>query len=291
MNTFYGINAIFMWGALALLGTLTISIPPLQLLSLCFFISWTLMFIKRALTKEPLLIKPCLTFKQWFIGIAALFSFHFCYFMALKIAPAIEVSLISYLWPMLLAILVSPNKMKFQSLIGGFIGFIGVGVIIMGNTKLSLKQEYMPGYILALSCAIIWTGYSWYLSKSKNKVDDIGWLSLGVALLSFIAHLILETSLWQFNAKLLLGIILLGLGPVGGAFYLWDLSLKKGNKSLLASLSFMAPLISSLLLSLFGISQWSINIVIALIFIITGALISNKMDVLKHKLINARIAK
>ena len=72
-----------------------------------------------------------------------------------------------------------------------------------------------------------------------------------------------------------LGILLLGLGPVGGAFYLWDFGLKKGNKQLLASLSFFTPLLSSVLLSLAGLHDWSINIIIAVVLIMLGAAVSN----------------
>lgn len=90
-----------------------------------------------------------------------------------------------------------------------------------------------------------------------------------------LAHLKLEIGYWDFNVSEWLGIILLGLGPVGGSFYLWDIGLKHGNKQLLASLSFSAPLISSIALSLAGINSWSFNIILALCFILAGALLAN----------------
>ena len=68
---------------------------------------------------------------------------------------------------------------------------------------------------------------------------------------------------------------MLGLGPVGGAFYLWDIALKKGNQQLLASLSFSTPLISSVILAIAGFNAWSANIIIALALILSGAIIAN----------------
>lgn len=275
MATLYGLIAIILWGTLALLGTVTTNIPAFQLLSLCFAISAIIVIIKRIIIKKPIFSKPTLTRTQWLIGIVGLFGFHFCYFMALKFAPVIEVSLIVYLWPLLLAILVANKQNRFRALIGGSVGFIGIAFIIIGNGELSLNNEYRIGYLLAAICAIIWGCYSWFLSTSNNEVEDIGWLSAAVSLLALIAHWQLETSSWGFSLSEWAGILLLGLGPVGGAFYLWDMSLKNGNKQLLASLSFTTPLISSVILAIAGFNSWSINIIIALGLVLAGAIIAN----------------
>lgn len=280
MATLYGVMAIFLWGGLALLGVNTTSIPAFQLLAMCFLISSLLMFVKRMLAKKTIFEKPELTMSQWVIGVGALFGFHFCYFIALKSAPAIEVSLISYIWPMLLAIFVSNKATIFKALIGGLVGFIGISFIIAGDNALSFNQDYIKGYLLALACAVIWSSYSWYLTKTTNKVDDIGWLSLAVSFFALFAHLFLESSYWQFNFSQWLGILLLGLGPVGGAFYLWDIGMKKGNQTLLASLSFSTPLISAVILALAGLNSWSSNIVIGLVLILVGVLIVNKPQVI-----------
>lgn len=285
MATFFGIFAIVMWSCLALLGVNTADIPAFQLLSMCFAISALLMFIKRLILKEHLFTQPRLTSKQWLVGIAGLFGFHYCYFAALKVAPAIEVSLIAYLWPMLLALFLATKATRFKALIGSSVGFIGVSFIIVGDADLMYNPTYVKGYVLAACCALLWSVYSWYFSKSDSNtaisVDNIGWLSLVVAVLSLVAHLQLEVSdplntlNWQFTSKQWLSIILLGLGPVGGAFYLWDIALKQGNKKLLASLSFCTPLISSVILAVVGLNMWSSNILISLSLILLGALMSN----------------
>jgi len=276
MATISGLVAIIMWGALALLGTTTKEIPAFQLLSMCFFISAFIVIVKRFFTKQPLLRGPTLSLNQWLLGTIGLFGFHFMFFMALKHAPAIEVSLIVYLWPMLLAVFVATKAALINALIGSTVGFVGICFILLGDGQLALNPQYLLGYALAISCAILWASYSWYLTKSDNEVDDIGWLSLAVAILSLIAHVVLEQSNWQLGLNQWLGIIALGLGPVGGAFYLWDIGLKHGNKNLLASLSFCAPLISAVALAFAGFNEWSNNILIALSLIIVGALIANK---------------
>lgn len=282
MATVLGITAILLWGILALLGTMTTSIPAFQLLFICFTISGLIMFSRRMIRGEPIMKTPQLSLHSWLIGITGLFGFHFFYFMALRQAPALEVSLIVYLWPLLLAVLVAHRNQRLQALLGGVVGFMGIVVLISGKGELTLSGESTAGYLLAILCALIWSNYSAYLARSPGKVDDIGWISLAVAGLSLLAHLILESdfslaaSLWQFSISEWLGAILLGLGPVGGAFYLWDTGLKQGNTTLLASLSFFAPLISSVALVLAGRDAASVELLISVSLILLGGLIANR---------------
>jgi len=69
---------------------------------------------------------------------------------------------------------------------------------------------------------------------------------------------------------------MLGLGPVGGAFYLWDFALKNGDIKILGSLAYLAPLLSTLILVFVGISKMTITIAIACVLIVLGSLVSSK---------------
>ncbi len=283
MATWLGLLAILFWGMLALLGALTQAVPPFLLLCICFTISAFIVVFRRLLLGQPVLFKPQLTSKQWLMGVIGLFGFHFCYFMALRYAPVLEVSLIVYLWPLLLALALAQAAQRSRALIGGILGFVGVLILIGTGQRLNLQTDFALGYALALCAAFIWAGYSWFLAKSKSRVEDIAWLSLLVALLSGLSHLLLESVDWKLSGLEWLGACLLGLGPVGGAFYLWDIGLKRGNASLLASLSYCAPLISAIALVLAGFQAWSSHIAVALGLIISGGVIANKKSQAKHE--------
>lgn len=278
MATIFGVLALFLWGMLALLGKITSDLPALQLLSLCFFMSALIMPIKRVLSGHSVFKKPELTGRQWLIGIIGLFGFHFCYFLALKSAPAIEVSLIVYTWPLLLTLFVASAHTRLSAIGGGLLGFVGIVFIVLGSDSLNLDNRYLVGYLLSIVCAVIWSSYSWFLTRSKSHVDDVGWLSLAVAVLALISHFVFEPNQgkWQLSLLEWLGVVLLGLGPVGGAFYLWDIGLKRGNQILLASLSFGTPLISAIVLAVAGLNAWSMNIIVALLLILLGAIVANK---------------
>ena len=275
MATLSGMLALVLWSLLALISSLTEELPAFLLLAYCFAISFVLSLVYRAKTTQNLFTLPKLSGKQWLNGIFGLFGFHFCYFMALKSAAVIEVSLIVYIWPLLLSILVAGKANRFKAGVGGLLGFIGISFIILATPDNSETTSSFIGYVLAASCAFIWALYSFFLSKSDSKVEDIGWISLVVAVFSFIAHLTIEPSLTNYTAIHWLGIVLLGFGPVGGAFYLWDYGLKFGNQQLLASLSFFTPLFSSVWLALSGLNNWSEHIVLSLLLILIGATVTN----------------
>lgn len=275
MTTLYGVVAIFMWSGLALLGVYTSAIPTFQLLFLCFSISALLLPLTRMLKGQAAISRPRLGTMQCVVGVGGLFGFHCCYFLALKSAPAIEVSLISYLWPMLLALLTASRRTFFSALFGSLLGFSAIVVLISSNFKVSFSSEYIVGYFYAACCALIWSGYSWFQSTSNGSSEDMSWLCCMVAGLSLVAHLQLEEGYWQLSISQIVSVLLLGFGPVGGAFYCWDIGLKRGNKALLASLSFATPIISTIALLVAGISSGSSGLSMALILLILGVLLSN----------------
>ena len=58
-----------------------------------------------------------------------------------------------------------------------------------------------------------------------------------------------------------LWVLLLGLGPMGGAFFLWDRAMKLGDPCEIGLLSFLTPLLSTLLLVVSGggrLDQWTL---------------------------------
>ncbi len=71
-------------------------------------------------------------------------------------------------------------------------------------------------------------------------------------------------------------LLLMGAGPVGAAFLLWDHGTKHGDIALLGSLSYLAPLLSTLLLVLAGRAapHWSQAVAIGLLLL--GAWLSVK---------------
>ncbi len=270
--TLIGFTAILLWGILALLTSLSGNIPPFQLTAMTFFIAFLVgaaAFLKSGSDFSILRQPPSV----WLNGIFGLFGYHAIYFMAMQSAPSIEASLIAYLWPILIVLFSSflpGERLRWFHLLGVALGFAGVAVLLLRG-GFAIKQEYMLGYILAFLCAVIWSVYS-VVSRKLNGAPTmlIGAFCGITALLSFVCHLLFERTV-AVSGDQWIPVALLGLGPVGLAFFAWDHGMKKGNIKLLGTLSYVAPLLSSVLLVLFGRAAFSWGLLAACGLIVAGS--------------------
>lgn len=276
--TAIGSISIWLWGTLALFTRLTDGrIPPFQLMAMTFAIAWLLMFLRwrrQGHCGWHLLRQPAAV---WLIGIGGYFGYHFCYFLAMSKAPAVQVSLLAYLWPLLIVLLstlLPGQQLRLAHVAGALLALAGCWLLI-GDNLTGFSADYLAGYLLALGCALIWSGFS-VVSRLRASVttDTVGWYCAGSAMLAAISHLCLETTVWPGSAAEWAGIIGLGLGPVGIAFITWDHGVKHGNLQLLGVLAYSAPLISVILLVLFGYAQPSWELAWACLAIVGGSLLA-----------------
>jgi len=92
--------------------------------------------------------------------------------------------------------------------------------------------------------------------------------------LSALAHLVVETTTWPETGIGWVSVVALGLGPVGLAFYTWDVGVKRGNIQLLGTASYAAPLLSTFVLIAFGVAQASPVLILAAALITFGAFLA-----------------
>ncbi|HWU71114.1 MAG TPA: DMT family transporter, partial [Pseudoxanthomonas sp.] len=131
--------------------------------------------------------------------------------------------------------------------------------------------EFVPGYLAALSAAMVWAAYS-VLNRRHAQVPSAA-IAVACALVSLfggIAHHLFETHV-QPDATQWLALVGMGIGPVGAAFLLWDHGTKRGDIALLGSLSYLAPLLSTLLLVVAGKAQPHVSQAVAIALLLVGA--------------------
>ncbi|MBF2718046.1 DMT family transporter [Agrobacterium vitis] len=271
--TLIGFSAILMWSFLALFTAASGTMPPFQLSAICFAIGSlpgiaTFMIRPERLT---LLKQPA---KVWVVGIAGLFGYHFLYFTALRNAPAVEAGLIAYLWPLLIVFgsaLLPGERLRWYHMAGAIAGLCGT-VLIIGKNGLSFDPAYAMGYGAALLCALTWSSYSLVTRRfDAVSTDVVTGFCLATALLSLLCHLWLETSVWPDSASQWFAVAGLGLLPVGAAFYAWDYGVKNGDIQILGAASYAAPLLSTLVLLVFGFGEANLRILGACVLITGGA--------------------
>ncbi len=264
----FALIAIILWSTLAALSVQLSQVPPFLLVgvslvigSLCglrWIKDWRVNFLTLAL------------------GVYGLFGYHFFLFIALRKAPPVEANLINYLWPLLMVLLTpvffKNFSLRSKHLIAAGLGFAGAFLIVTGG-NLSLSTDALMGYVFAGIAAFMWASYS-LLSKKipPFPTGAVGLFCLVSGSLSLLCHFLLEIS-YSFKSKDILPFLLLGFGPMGAAFFLWDKSLKMGDPRIIGSLSYLTPMLSTLLLVVLGGGSFTWVTFVAMVLIIAGALV------------------
>ena len=268
-----GFGAVLLWSLLALLTVGSAPVPPLQLNAICFGIGGGIGLIWVAATDGFGALRA-VPLGVYAFGTLGLFGYHLLYFSALRMAPAAEAGLIAYLWPLLIVLLsglLPSESLRPQHIIGAVIGFAGAALIVSSGAT-GFSAMALPGYALALLCAVTWAVYS-VTSRRWSDVPtaSVAVFCLATAVLSFGAHLLWETTAWPATSLGWFCVLGLGAGPVGLAFFIWDIGVKKGDIQLLGVASYAAPLLSTLALILAGIAKPTATLAVAACLIAGGA--------------------
>lgn len=266
------IAAVIIWSTLAVSVTYCQNVSPLFLTGAALFIG--------GLIGLPWLKFWIMPWRLFVLGTFCMLAYHVIYFYALQLADPIGVSLLHYLWPVLIVLLapffVANGRLSCKSIVAGAIGF--AGAIISCNPDYSMGAGNWVGYALAFLSAILWAVYS-LLAKQYPGVRSA---SVGLfCIVSGAACLVLYRvgAQWPtLTSSETFAILYMGIGPMGGAFYLWDYAMKKANHEQVAVLSYATPVLSTAFLAMYlsvGM-QWYIWVGASLI--VVSMVVSNRVE-------------
>lgn len=278
--TLFGGLAILLWATLAILTASTGGVPPFQLTAMTFAIAGLAGCAVAAFRPGGLGAAFRQPVAAWAHGVGGLFGFHFFYFTALKLAPPAEASLLAYLWPLLIVLFSAAlpgERLTLRHVLGAAAGLAGTALLIGQRSAggFAFEGAHALGYGAAFAGALMWAAYS-VSSRffAKTPTEAVAGFCLGTAALSTLCHLALEATVWPAGLGEWLAIIGLGLGPVGLAFFVWDVGMKRGDVRLLGVAAYAAPLLSTLLLVLFGKAAATPSLAVACALIVGGALVA-----------------
>ncbi len=276
--TAFGFVAIALWALLALFTTGAAGVPRFQLLALTLGLAGAGSLGALALLAPARLRNLRQPLAPWLLGTLGIFGYHGFYYVALDRAPPVDASLIAYLWPLLIVLfsgLLPGETLRARHVIGALLGLAGAGLLVTrGGASLAFDARYTDGYLAAAACALTWSSYS-VLNRRFGSVPTeavAGFCAAG-ALLALLCHLALESWVTP-NALQWLAIFGLGAGPVGAAFFFWDVGTKHGRIALLGVLAYFAPLLSTLLLIGFGLAPLTPAVASACALIVGGGLVA-----------------
>lgn len=270
------LGAIALWASLAALGVALSHVPPFLLTGLSLIVG-------------SLIALPLSRFdiRQWRVpastlalGVYGLFGFHFLLFIALRHAPPVQANLVNYLWPLgivVMAPLFLPGiTLQGKHIFAALLGFAGAALAILGGAGVAGNAGWAWGYIPALASAFIWASYSLMAKRVRAfPTAAIGSFAFVSGVLSLLCHALLEPAV-SLSIRDMVLIAVLGLGPLGGAFFLWDAALKRGDARQIGVLSFLTPLLSTLTLLLVRGEVPSPAIGLAALMIVGAAVIATR---------------
>jgi drug/metabolite transporter (DMT)-like permease len=169
-----------------------------------------------------------------------------------------QINLLHYLWPVwmvILGIILLGDRPKMGLAFAGiFLGLFGV-VISKGLDIFSHPPSNFLPHFLALAGGFLWALYLVLLRK-WNIPEEKG----GTAFHFFICAVLAGIAAYFLNEwgnvpsltfSMVFWIVFGGVGPVGIAYSLYEISVKNGPVLLIASLAYFIPIGSSLLIGLF----------------------------------------
>lgn len=274
--TLAGCGAILLWSTLATLTVLRGQLPPFQTTAITFAIGGCCIGLAALLRGRAHLIRP--TLASLALGVYGFFGYHALYFAALSLAPPAEAHLLNSLWALFIVLfsaLLPGHRLSPRHIAGALLG-LAAATLLVAN-----KLQGVPGgggaqlgFALALACALIWSSYS-VASRLVAAVpsESLCVTALVTATLAFLCSLAFEQWITPAGPSAWAALIAMGLGPVGGAFLLWDIGMKKGSVATLGVLSYASPVLSTLLLIGLGLSDASAALWIACtMMVIAGGL-------------------
>jgi drug/metabolite transporter (DMT)-like permease len=267
----YALGAIALWATLASLGVALAHVPPFLLTGIALVVgsvpAWPL---ARQWKVPPMTLA---------LGIFGLFGYHFLLFTALRHAPAVEANLVNYLWPLLIValapVLLPGMRLRWLHAVAALMGFGGAAIAILGG-RTGDGGGWAWGYVPAFASAFIWASYSLMTRRVPAfPTAAIGLFGLVSGVLSLACHAWMEpVATLQARDWLLLAVM--GLGPLGAAFFLWDKALKTGDPRQIGILSYITPLASTALLMTVTGRAFSTSIVLAAALIIGAAVLGTR---------------
>ena len=139
-----------------------------------------------------------------------------------------------------------------------------------------------------MGAAFIWASFSLLIKRVRPfPTGAVGGFCLVSGLLSLALYglerwagpasppLVIAPRDWLF-------LVLLGLGPMGAAFYTWDAAMKRGDPRVIGALAYLTPLLSTLNLVFLGGRRLSGIAIAAMGLIVVGA-VTGSLDLYRRR--------
>lgn len=251
--TMVGAGAVFLWASGPSLATLGAHYGALPFVAGSLGFAFLVLLAARVARGAPL--RPMLAVPPAALAIMVLgfFGHNTLFVAALSRAPAGSVTVISYLWPLVMVVLLplfTGGRLSRRTLLGPGLGLAGVAVLVGPDlVAAGAAPGAASGYALAAGAALCFGIYSAARARlDAGPVDGAGTACGLAAVLAGSLHLVLGGSLVLPDAPALMAMLLIGAGPMGLAGLMWDHGVRFGDGRVLSACAYLTPVLSTALL-------------------------------------------
>ena len=210
----------------------------------------------KSITRAP----PAYLFGCGAIFITYMASLYLAIGTATSRLEVLEVGLVNYLWPSLTLLLAVPilGRRAQATLIPGCV--LGFGGVLLASAQSgeswmtfvgNLSTNWSP-YLLALTAAVCWALYSNLARRWAGQAEGGGvplFLLASGLVLAVLKLNVAETTYWTNRSVVELAYM--AIFPTVIAYSFWDTAMRRGNMILVASLSYLTPLVSIIIASIY----------------------------------------
>ena len=267
LPTVLGLLAVLFWSTtVAVARDIIESLGPLTAGAVLYLIGGALSCLP-LLTRPERIQRVLRLPRAYLFGCGGLVVFYvLCFFLALGLAAdraqVVEIGLINYLWPaltLLLAVPILGHRARLGLVPGVLIALAGIGLVAAAQNEALSRAGFLAGlrsnaapYLLALAAAAAWALYS-DLSRRWARDADCGAMNLFL----FASGLVLLAARCFFHEhprwspEIAVKMALYVVFPIGLAYPFWDMAMRRGRMVFVASFSYLLPLFSTVIISLY----------------------------------------
>ena len=275
----YALGAVFCWASLpAATGS---GLDGLSVTELLFysFVPAALYLVAQEMILSRRAARPWPNAKLTLLGLAGIFGYHALYYLALDHAPLVEGAILTTTWSFWIVVfssILAKKRLSPSVLAVALAGLAGAGLVVSGGESLNFEARFLPGYLMALGCGLIWSSFSVLLSRLKTTRDYMPAFTVLAALFSTLVYAASGPQALP-PAKALFSALYLGLVPLGLSFTLWNRAVTGGNMTLIGYLSYLTPPLAVLLAALVRGAPVTPHAVVGMIVILAAAFVGRRM--------------
>lgn len=248
---------VLLWGLTAWLRMLAASVPPLELTGIALIGAALGSRLLPGMRGSFVFAVRDHPWYAWIAVSAGLIGGAAFYFAALDYAPAAQVVVITYSWPLLFAVASDvysgrrPAPLTFVSLLLGL-----AGVLVMHGWGQAPSFDAWLGYAGGLASGLCWVVYSLFLQVYSRPVGPAYPAFFAVAAVSaLVGQAAMGGLVWPGSISAWAASVALGIGPYGLGFVAWGYVVRHGNPRIVPVLPYAVPAVAAITLVLVGRAQ------------------------------------